>query len=127
MRAGPSWLLLAACCRGSWLAGRVRASADRRPLRFTETGWQPTPYAIISVIAEIVTVLLVVLQPYVKEPGPARATTCQRGLRLETNSLGLVGDPGIKRCDIPYCGATGAALVFTEGALSWPGPEPACG
>lgn len=26
---------------------------------FTETGWQPTPYAMISVIAEIVTVLLV--------------------------------------------------------------------
>jgi hypothetical protein len=56
---GPAWLRLAA---GVGAAGSLIAFALSRSaglFGFTETGWQPAPYAMISVVAEVLTILLV--------------------------------------------------------------------
>jgi len=56
---GPAWLRLAAAigAAGSLVAFALSRSAGL--FGFTETGWQPAPYAMISVIAEVLTILLV--------------------------------------------------------------------
>ena len=56
---GPAWLRFASAigAGGSLIAFALSRSAGL--FGFTETGWQPAPYAVISVIAEILTVLLV--------------------------------------------------------------------
>jgi hypothetical protein len=56
---GPAWLWLAAAigAAGSLLAFALSRSAGL--FGFTETGWQPAPYAMISVAAEVLTILLV--------------------------------------------------------------------
>jgi hypothetical protein len=59
LAGGPAWLRLAAAIGA---AGSLIAFALSRTVGlfgFTETGWQPTPYAMISVVTEVVTVLLV--------------------------------------------------------------------
>jgi hypothetical protein len=56
---GPAWLRLAAVigAAGSLLAfGLSRAGGL---FGFIETGWQPAPYAAISVVAEVLVILLV--------------------------------------------------------------------
>ena len=56
---GPAWLRLAAAIGA---AGSLLAFALSRTVGlfgFTETGWQPAPYAIISVVAEVLTILIV--------------------------------------------------------------------
>jgi len=56
---GPAWLRLAAAigAAGSLVAFALSRSAGL--FGFTETGWLPAPYAMISVIAEVLTILLV--------------------------------------------------------------------
>jgi hypothetical protein len=59
LAGGPAWLRLAAAIGA---AGSLLAFALSRTVGlfgFTETGWQPAPYAIISVVAEVLTILLV--------------------------------------------------------------------
>jgi hypothetical protein len=56
---GPAWLRFAGAIGA---AGSLVAFALSRTVGlfgFTETGWQPTPYAMLAVVAEFVTVLLV--------------------------------------------------------------------
>jgi hypothetical protein len=56
---GPAWLQLAAAAGA---AGSLVAFALSRTIGlfgFIETGWEPSPYAVLSVVAEILTVLLV--------------------------------------------------------------------
>ncbi|AGB23950.1 hypothetical protein Mycsm_03672 [Mycobacterium sp. JS623] len=56
---GPAWLRWAAAIGA---AGSLVAFALSRSVGlfgFTETGWQPAPYAMISVAAEVLTILLV--------------------------------------------------------------------
>jgi hypothetical protein len=56
---GPTWLRLLAAAGA---AGSLVAFALSRTVGlfgFTETGWEPSPYAVISVVAEGLTVLLV--------------------------------------------------------------------
>ena len=56
---GPIWLQLAAAAGA---AGSLVAFALSRTVGlfgFTETGWEPSPYAVLSVVAEVLTVLLV--------------------------------------------------------------------
>jgi hypothetical protein len=59
LAGGPAWLRLAAAigAAGSLLAFALSRTAGL--FGFTETGWQPAPYAMISVVAEAVTILLV--------------------------------------------------------------------
>jgi len=56
---GPAWLQLAAAigAAGSLVAFTLSRTATL--FGFTETGWQPSPYAAITVIAEVLTLLLV--------------------------------------------------------------------
>ncbi|MBP1822467.1 hypothetical protein [Mycobacterium sp. OAE908] len=56
---GPAWLRLAAAigAAGSLVAFALSRTAGL--FGFTETGWQPAPYAMISVVAEVLTILLV--------------------------------------------------------------------
>jgi hypothetical protein len=59
LAGGPAWLRLAAAIGA---AGSLVAFALSRTVGlfgFTETGWQPAPYAMISVVAEALTILLV--------------------------------------------------------------------
>jgi hypothetical protein len=56
---GPAWLQLAAAAGA---AGSLVAFALSRTVGlfgFIETGWAPSPYAVLSVVAEALTVLLV--------------------------------------------------------------------
>ena len=59
LAGGPAWLRLAAVlgAAGSLLAFTLSRTASL--FGFSETGWQPAPYAVISVIAEVLTVLVV--------------------------------------------------------------------
>jgi hypothetical protein len=59
LAGGPSWLQLVAVIGA---AGSLVAFALSRTVGlfgFIETGWQPAPYAVITVIAEVLTLLLV--------------------------------------------------------------------
>jgi hypothetical protein len=56
---GPAWLQLAAAAGA---AGSLVAFALSRTIGlfgFIETGWEPSPYALLSVVAEVLTVVLV--------------------------------------------------------------------
>jgi hypothetical protein len=60
LAGGPAWLQLVAAIGA---AGSLVAFALSRTVGlfgFTETGWQPSPYAAITVVAEVLTLLLVV-------------------------------------------------------------------
>jgi hypothetical protein len=59
LAGGPAWLRLAAVlgAAGSLMAFALSRTASL--FGFSETGWQPAPYAVISVIAEVLTVLVV--------------------------------------------------------------------
>jgi hypothetical protein len=60
LAGGPAWLHLVAAIGA---AGSLVAFALSRTVGlfgFTETGWQPSPYAAITVVAEVLTLLLVV-------------------------------------------------------------------
>jgi hypothetical protein len=60
LAGGPAWLQVVASIGA---AGSLVAFALSRTVGlfgFTETGWQPSPYAAITVVAEVLTLLLVV-------------------------------------------------------------------
>ena len=60
LAGGPAWVQLVAAIGA---AGSLVAFALSRTVGlfgFTETGWQPSPYAAITVVAEVLTLLLVV-------------------------------------------------------------------
>lgn len=73
LAGGPAWLRLAAAAGA---AGSLVAFALSRTVGlfgFTETGWEPSPYALLSVVAEVVTVLLVGVTLMRRRPGYAEA------------------------------------------------------
>jgi hypothetical protein len=59
LAGGPAWLQLVAAigAMGSLVAFALSRTVGL--LGFTETGWQPSPYAAITVVAEVLTLLLV--------------------------------------------------------------------
>ncbi len=59
LAGGPAWLQLVAAigAAGSLVAFALSRTATL--FGFTETGWQPSPYAAITVVAEVLTLLLV--------------------------------------------------------------------
>jgi hypothetical protein len=59
LAGGPAWLQLIAAigAMGSLVAFALSRTVGL--LGFTETGWQPAPYAAITVVAEALTLLLV--------------------------------------------------------------------
>jgi hypothetical protein len=59
LAGGPAWMQLVAAigAAGSLVAFALSRTASL--FGFTETGWQPSPYAAITVIAEVLTLLLV--------------------------------------------------------------------
>ena len=60
LAGGPAWMQLVAAigAAGSLVAFALSRTAGL--FGFTETGWQPSPYAAITVVAEVLTLLLVV-------------------------------------------------------------------
>jgi hypothetical protein len=73
LAGGPAWLRLAAAAGA---AGSLVAFALSRTVGlfgFTETGWEPSPYALLSVVAEVLTVLLVGATLMRRRPGYAEA------------------------------------------------------
>jgi hypothetical protein len=65
---GPRWVSL---CAAAVAAGSLVAFAMSRTIGlfdFIETGWQPSPYAVISVIAEALVVVLVVVSLMRRRP-----------------------------------------------------------
>jgi hypothetical protein len=59
LAGGPAWLRWAAALGA---AGSIAAFALSRTvglLGFSERGWEPSPYAVISIVAEVLTVLIV--------------------------------------------------------------------
>jgi hypothetical protein len=59
LAGGPAWLQLVAAigAMGSLVAFALSRTVGL--LGFTETGWQPSPYAAVTVLAEVLTLLLV--------------------------------------------------------------------
>ena len=80
---GPAWLRLfaAAGAGGSLVAFALSRTVGL--FGFTETGWQPSPYALISVVAEGLTVLLVAATA-VRRRTPSDATTSDAQPRVST-------------------------------------------
>jgi len=78
LSGGPAWLRLAAAigAAGSLLAFGLSRTGGL--FGFIETGWQPAPYAVLTVIAEAVTVLLVVATALSRRPRAALPTELSR-------------------------------------------------
>ena len=78
LAGGPAWLRLAAAigAAGSLLAFGLSRTGGL--FGFIETGWQPAPYAVLTVIAEAVTVLLVVAIALSRRPRAALPTELSR-------------------------------------------------
>jgi len=59
LAGGPAWMqhVAAIGAAGSLVAFALSRTAGL--FGFTETGWQPSPYAAITVVAEVLTLLLV--------------------------------------------------------------------
>jgi len=78
LAGGPAWLRLAAAigAAGSLLAFGLSRTGGL--FGFIETGWQPAPYAVLTVIAEAVTVLLVVATALSRRPRAALRTELSR-------------------------------------------------
>lgn len=79
---GPWWLRWAAAAIAGGSLVAIAASRTTGLFGFTEHGWDPSPYAAISVAAEALTVLLWTLTDY---PGGARLGRLRRG-RAQTTS-----------------------------------------
>jgi hypothetical protein len=60
LAGGPGWLRLVALIGAGGSLVAFALSRTVGLLGFTETGWQPSPYAVITVVAEVLTLLLVV-------------------------------------------------------------------
>jgi hypothetical protein len=60
LAGGPGWLQLVALIGAGGSLVAFALSRTVGLLGFTETGWQPSPYAVITVVAEVLTLLLVV-------------------------------------------------------------------
>ena len=69
---GPAWMQLVAAigAAGSLVAFALSRTAGL--FGFTETGWQPSPYAAISVVAEVLTLLLVGTTALRQRPGASK-------------------------------------------------------
>jgi hypothetical protein len=59
LAGGPSWLQLVAAIGAAGSLGAFALSRTVGLFGFTETGWQPAPYAVITVVVEVLTLLLV--------------------------------------------------------------------
>jgi hypothetical protein len=59
LAGGPAWLRWAAAAGAAASLIAFTLSRTVGLVGFTETGWQPTPYAMAAVLAEVVTVLIV--------------------------------------------------------------------
>ena len=59
LAGGPAWLQLVAAIGAAGSLVAFTLSRTVGLFGFTETGWQPSPYAAITVIAEVLTLLLV--------------------------------------------------------------------
>jgi hypothetical protein len=59
LAGGPAWLQLVAAIGAAGSLGAFALSRTVGLFGFIETGWQPAPYAVITVIAEVLTLLLV--------------------------------------------------------------------
>jgi hypothetical protein len=59
LAGGPAWLQLVAVIGATASLAAFALSRTVGLFGFSETGWQPAPYAVITVIAEVLTLLLV--------------------------------------------------------------------
>jgi hypothetical protein len=59
LAGGPAWLQLTAAIGAAGSLVAFTLSRTVGFFGFTETGWQPSPYAAITVVAEVLTLLLV--------------------------------------------------------------------
>ena len=71
---GPAWLRLVAVlgAGGSLLAFALSRTTGL--FGFSETGWEPSPYALVSVVAEALTIVLVGAAAMRLRPRPAEIT-----------------------------------------------------
>ena len=90
LAGGPAWLQLVAAigATGSLVAFALSSTAGL--FGFTETGWQPSPYAAITVVAEVLTLLLVATTALRQRP---RAS---KDLPLHSGADGA-GEPSSRR------------------------------
>jgi hypothetical protein len=59
LAGGPAWLQLVAAIGAAGSLGAFALSRTVGLFGFSETGWQPAPYAVITVVVEVLTLLLV--------------------------------------------------------------------
>jgi hypothetical protein len=59
LAGGPAWLQLVAVIGAAGSLAAFILSRTGGFFGFTETGWQPAPYAVVTVVAEVLTLLLV--------------------------------------------------------------------
>ena len=59
LAGGPAWMQMVAAIGATGSLVAFALSRTVGLFGFTETGWQPSPYAAITVVAEVLTLLLV--------------------------------------------------------------------
>jgi hypothetical protein len=59
LAGGPAWLRWAAAAAAAGSVGAFALSRTVGLLGFTENGWAPMPYTVVSLVAEVLTVLIV--------------------------------------------------------------------
>lgn len=79
LAGGPAWLRLAAALGAFTSLIAFGLSRTVGLAGFSETGWQPTPYAMLAVVAEIVTVLLVAATAAPRRPTARPSTNSANG------------------------------------------------
>jgi hypothetical protein len=77
LAGGPAWMQLVGAigAMGSLVAFALSRTVGL--LGFTETGWQPSPYAVLTVAAEVLTLLLVGTAALRARPRASKASVRQ--------------------------------------------------
>jgi hypothetical protein len=75
LAGGPAWLQLVAVVGATGSLAAFILSRTGGFFGFTETGWQPAPYAAISVVAELLTLLLVGTTALRRRPRASASTS----------------------------------------------------
>jgi hypothetical protein len=79
LAGGPAWLQLVAAIGAAGSLGAFALSRTVGLFGFIETGWQPAPYAMITVVVEVLTLLLVGATALRQRPRPSKDLPLHQG------------------------------------------------
>jgi hypothetical protein len=79
LAGGPVWLQLVAVIGAAGSLGAFALSRTVGLFGFSETGWQPAPYAVITIAVEVLTLLLVGATALLQRPRASKDLPLHQG------------------------------------------------